>query len=1111
MPCNLKIITGQCKETSFSYTIQIRCVDESLFGVQKCVGSETYYTYVIENLMTPGTDITNIDGYMVELFVSRICPNITQPNYQLCIGAYKFPSLDSFLTKTKGSICSGFIGNTSYARVLGFKWKQILDHDWVCDKAQADLKYQSLISWDKDLEDSCNKNTVKNGTKLCNGFCDSSDCFDEAICNNFLYGIMCKRGGIDIYIKPGKVCNGITDCDQGEDEKEECYKIADDKNNDYLTCSQRFRSPFSCRFMLLSDLATYEQLITIYDSTRCSALDYETACINSEKGFLQEMKAGNALYPMCDTFLDQMNCTDEKRGVLTCPVNGYSTTLSAAIVCNKNLIPIYDEMYPLCDDGSDFLCTDPSLKCKVHKHQLCDGIFDCADNSDENVAECHAMTKDTCHRKYRHEIPIRLPISWLKDGIDDCRDGKDEIDSKWPTCKYGNSIRFLPDGSSCENVFSCGLELETFVEIEHLCNGMNTCSAEISVCKATRPFKVVANHAYQRQHHQNSWNKVYGPLTKFVSYCIPGVAISAGHLISKCLKETFKYPDEGIVGITVPIPILLPKNRVCCNSFYGEQYVFMACKNRCLNSTCPLKFVKADGCAGAYKDRLITITRRSSRITFVTKEKNNHIFQCNNDRCINYDQVCDLVNDCGDYSDEKSCTNVFHCVESEEFIPSTEKCNGKVQCTDYSDECSEDCGKEIISGFALKSVSWIIGMTAVVLNSVKIFSSSVLLVRDRQSNTVINLSFGLLIHFGDFLNGFYLLSIAIVDSLVYGKGYCKLQYVWLSSTMCSSLGVISTFGTQLSLFSMTFLSMYRLSEVFDLKVSDTKHLFIKITVIIATITATSLVTAIGPLIPSYEDFFVNGMTYNPKIKSFLPYVDKKTHLGVIKGYYGRINIDGEILTWKRINSLVAEMFTKDYEKEALDRRKIHFYGNNGVCLFKYFVDRNDPQINFVWSCLSINLSCFFIISICYGIIRAKSKSSNQIEDHLNQEDDRTAARRERKKTQRNIALIILTDFLCWVPFIFICGLNSLELIDATSSYPIFSLVILPINSVINPLIYGDLYGKKAVDRLKRLRMRFLSALGTHVVPDRDPPPIEEMELHVIQSRVVQDSPQPGPS
>ena len=57
--------------------------------------------------------------------------------------------------------------------------------------------------------------------------------------------------------------------------------------------------------------------------------------------------------------------------------------------------------------------------------------------------------------------------------------------------------------------------------------------------------------------------------------------------------------------------------------------------------------------------------------------------------------------------------------------------------------------------------------------------------------------------------------------------------------------------------------------------------------------------------------------------------------------------------------------------------------------------------------------------------------------------------------QRKIAIIIATDFCCWVPFVIVCCLHSLSLLDATPWYALFSIVILPINSVINPLLYDN--------------------------------------------------------
>ena len=66
-----------------------------------------------------------------------------------------------------------------------------------------------------------------------------------------------------------------------------------------------------------------------------------------------------------------------------------------------------------------------------------------------------------------------------------------------------------------------------------------------------------------------------------------------------------------------------------------------------------------------------------------------------------------------------------------------------------------------------------------------------------------------------------------------------------------------------------------------------------------------------------------------------------------------------------------------------------------------------------------------------------------------------------RRMQQKISTIIATDFLCWIPFAIVCCLHATEIVDATSWYGLFSLVILPINSVINPLLY-DKYVTDAI-------------------------------------------------
>ena len=417
--------------------------------------------------------------------------------------------------------------------------------------------------------------------------------------------------------------------------------------------------------------------------------------------------------------------------------------------------------------------------------------------------------------------------------------------------------------------------------------------------------------------------------------------------------------------------------------------------------------------------------------------------------------MCDLVYDCEDGSDETQCTNYFQCSSSRKLLPKTKKCDGRIDCADLSDECNELCSKRLLRGSFLKGLSWSIGLLAIVANLVIVIKSLLTLKRCKTSVALINKVLVIMIALGDFLIGCYLFIIATYDSIVFKKGYCKGQITWIISLECSVIGALSTIGSQISLFSMTGLSIVRIYGIknsMTIPGEVTLMTVLKIAAAVLSLILVSATIAVIPIVERFEDFFVNGVRFSDGVKIFIGPPDKATVTGVIQAYHGRTKESS--LRWKRLIEMVREMFSHDFDYEDLTEKvdKVDFYGNHGVCLFKYFVKNQDPLKGFVWSILILNFICFVLISISYLFIGIFSwRSSKSLASSAN---NRQIAQRNSRMNQR-IAIIIATDFLCWVPFILICILHPAEVIDATPWYSIFSMVILPINSVINPLLYDD--------------------------------------------------------
>ena len=839
-------------------------------------------------------------------------------------------------------------------------------------------------------------------TKICNDNCEAHSCEDEARCNGFTYGQYCHEGGNEskpiIYVPPTLICSSY---------------------HQRLCCNSTDKRLFkNCEATALCERSQFKTLIL--NISRCSALT-----------------RNYGLY--------QINCTDQTRVGATCQIDGFQSTVSKFVLCG-------DGPKSFCDDGLDHLCETVSF-CKVHKHQLCDGVIDCGSSIDETLSMCKLKTKRTCIRRGGsgiHSLPI--PMKWLEDGIQDCRDSEDE---NWPFCGTGRTQRFVADHSVCPNVYLCRTGEPGIVELEQLCDGTETCGNENAVCRASRGSKTVMRKVTSSiQGHQRYLK---------LSYCLRGLE-ELGMLAGPCFSVKFSFPSGDIYGLIKPL-ITLPSTKTNCDGMFGEQYVYTSCIDKCINSYCPLKNdLLYNSCPEYYPDRLRTIVD-NERLTFVIKAKSgkeifvNDIFLCDDgNKCIPYYQVCDLVDDCEDGSDERNCTNNFQCNSTGHYVPKTSKCDEKIDCLDLSDECNEECSKQILPGKILKVFSWIIGLSAVIANLTTILITMNSIKRCRTAVALTNKSLVLLIALGDLLVGSYLLIVSIIDSFVYQGRYCNVQLTWLAGNGCKILGVVSTVGSQLSLFAMTILSLIRAYGIWN-SMSVPGGIDVKscIKVVAATLALMIVATtiAISPLTGSFEDFFINGVKYDADMKLFIGLVDKEVHFRIFEQYFGRLK--KSTLSWETIDNLVADMFSHDpgIVDFTKTRVEVGFYGNDGVCLFKYFIRQKDPQQAYVWSTLIVNFFCFLVISACYVIIAVLSiRSSRSVSSG---HDDQT--RHRTRRMNRKISIIITTDFLCWMPFILICVLHYLELLDATPWYSIFSMVILPINSVINPLLYNDIIVK----------------------------------------------------
>ena len=616
-------------------------------------------------------------------------------------------------------------------------------------------------------------NAMDSSNVYCNDRCDSHGCQDESYCNGYSYGLNCSvvTGPFSTikYLPVSHLCGKKNICFYGEDQS---------------NCHVTLNTTYSC------ELYETGLVVPISQNRRCSAF------------YIAKDKSYNDRYtpPYCSNFLDQTNCSAVKRIGGYCQVNGFRSSISIFMVCSTLVNPQTNLLVDLCDDGLQNKCLSPYPGCKIHKHWMCDEKKDCSDGIDETHEICATKTDNfnfTCIRRFPpHRTAEAIPVSWIMDMETDCMDGEDENFSKWELHICQETRQILLPGEHCEDFFKCSHDGLAFVSLRLLCDGVDSCGdgTENEVCMHARDRPDIWNHT-----------------TTVLNGTVRSVCNAS---ISTCEVKEFKRPWGSVFG-EEKIELYVPTSKVYCNETFGERYFFSSCMNLCKESNASLlsidRKLKYNSCPGQFPDRTYTLGN-NSYLTFVDKTEegwyHQNYYQCDNGRCVGYEQVCDLIDDCGDMSDEINCVNHVVCKDTYSEVNSTkkqlislsQKCDGIYDCFDLSDECNESCKRYILENWIIKCICWTMGILTVMFN-ISALARSFASLKDCATDAMLTSKVLLiLIGSGDLLTGLYLVIISVYDSIIHGEGYCRHQPEWLTGVPCMILGVISTVGTQVSLF-----------------------------------------------------------------------------------------------------------------------------------------------------------------------------------------------------------------------------------------------------------------------------------------------------------------------
>ena len=338
-------------------------------------------------------------------------------------------------------------------------------------------------------------------------------------------------------------------------------------------------------------------------------------------------------------------------------------------------------------------------------------------------------------------------------------------------------------------------------------------------------------------------------------------------------------------------------------------------------------------------------------------------------------------------------------------------------CTAAQQSHLDSCTR-LMPNTVLRVAMWILGFGALIGNSAVLvirFRSR----RDRGSREqfffISNLAMA------DWIMGIYMIIIASAD-VYYGKYYFLYAPIWRESALCRFTGTLAILSSESSVFMLTIITVDRfMCVVFPFSKLRFTTKSSRICVVVLW-----LVTFLMALVPIVVGSFVTGFYGLSDVCIGLP--------------LSLANTDSGSLVWSH------ELSISVYVVSASGHVQPSWIYS--IILF-----------------LVINFACFIFILLCYVIIFIRAKRSAKEMGEARHDD---AARDKEVRMALKMALIVGTDFICWMPVIIMGILSQSGFVTLpVSLYAWCAVFILPINASLNPYLYTFVaYAEKRKRKLK---------------------------------------------
>ena len=411
-------------------------------------------------------------------------------------------------------------------------------------------------------------------------------------------------------------------------------------------------------------------------------------------------------------------------------------------------------------------------------------------------------------------------------------------------------------------------------------------------------------------------------------------------------------------------------------------------------------------------------------------------------------RICDGVFDCSTLVDEQNCSNRFYCSDGSRSVDKSQVCDTSPDCPDVSDECQgcqaeglstdkDFIGNVYLRWFTILQCILILGLNCVASIG---YAKSKKKTKIGQIDRLLCTSLAAF----DLLMGVYLLFVVIkiIYYNFYGP-YCVHDLEWRSSLGCASAGIIFSIATHGSLLTAMVMSVTR---CYTCVRPFAEHSYKLTVIVLALLQTTSIILSIIPVLPFNLIQDLSAKTVFFKDNKIISRANDSLLKAILTGYKGA-DFKVESLRRSEVITALGNMTSDSSMFEV--SHYLGFYSSSPLCINIQHSNILVVKIFYI-SVIAVIIGA---VSLSYIIIAITTKKT----EVPVQDPAKSVENKERMQfLSFKVTIIIIAQIFCWVPILITSVLSLFDITISSFFYEIAAIIILPLNSVLDPILYTTL-------------------------------------------------------